>query len=319
MWSLASPLALLLLPLPLLARPFLPPRAVEPAQALPVPEDVARALDLHAARGGRGMPPVLPWLAWALLVLAMAGPQITRTQAALPTSGREIYLAIDLSGSMGRDDFLLDGRRTSRIDAVRQVAGDFIARRAGDRIGLALFAEKAYLAAPASFDLALVRQALQEAQIGVVGTSTAIGDGLGLALKRLRDSEARSRLIVLLSDGTNTAGVVRPEEAARLAADLGIRVHTIALGTVDKTDGPGAEADAVDYPALRAIAQASGGEAFRVRTTEELSLVYAEIEALEATGAAAPPASIAWELWPYAAAAAYLALLGLILRPEGAR
>lgn len=312
--TFAHPLVFLLAPLPLLVVLLAPATQRAARAVLQVPGSVAAILDRAGSETpGRAMP-LLPWLCWLSLVLALAAPQRPLPVSALPTSGREIYLVIDVSGSMRRDDFLIAGQKVSRLDAVKSAASDFIARRGGDRIGLALFAEQAYVAAPASFDLAVVRGALADATIGVIGTSTAIGDGLGLALKRLRSSDARSRVVVLLSDGSNTAGRVAPDDAARLAADLGITVHTIAFGTEEKTNGPGAEADAVDTETLSAIATAGRGRMFRVRTTEELAEVYRAIEALEASAANAPPAALVQALWPYAAAAAFGLAMAMLLR-----
>ncbi len=319
MLTFADPLVWLLAPLPLAVALLAPARREAPAGALVVPGTVAAALERHALASAAGPVPVLAWLCWLGVVAALAGPQVPRPAAALPTTGREIYLVVDISGSMRREDFVLGGRLAPRIDVVKAVAGDFIGRRGGDRVGLALFAEQAYIASPASFDLGLVRHALGDARIGIVGTSTAIGDGLGLALKRLRASDAWSRVVVLLSDGSNTAGRVRPEDAARLAGELGVTIHTIALGTEEKTGGPGAEADAVDVETLGAIAAAGRGRMFRVRTTEELAAVYRAIDALEASAATAPPAALVRDLWPYPAAAAFLAALAhLVARRRSA-
>ncbi|TGN31871.1 VWA domain-containing protein, partial [Paracoccus liaowanqingii] len=174
-----------------------------------------------------------PWLAalaWVLLVLALAGPRIERQADVIPASGRDIVLALDLSGSMEQQDFILDGQPVSRLDAVKQTARAFVAGRTGDRIGLVIFGGRAYVAAPLTYDMGAVVQAIDEAQIGISGRGTAIADGLGLAIRRLDGSEAPSRVVVLLSDGVDTSGSVPAIEAARLAAAHGLRVHTIALG-----------------------------------------------------------------------------------------
>lgn len=308
MLQLATPAALVLLPLPLLLR-LLPP--APPQSGLRVPAGIAARLQAGGTEpdGAAARPAALPWLCWVALVLALAGPQVARPSPALPASGRDIMLALDLSGSMERRDFRLDGAPSRRVDVVRRAADEFIARRAGDRIGLVLFAEQAYVAAPLSFDLAGVRDALAEVEIGLAGRSTAIGDGLGLAVKRLRAAPGPSRLVVLLSDGSNNAGAVRPADAARLARDLGVRVDTIAFGSESEEDGTPSD---LDPEALAAIARQSGGRAFRVRTTEELDRVYDTIDALEGSPARAPPAVVAEALWPYPAALALIACLAVL-------
>ncbi len=199
--------------------------------------------------------------------------------AALPMSGRDIMLVLDVSGSMEAKDFTLDGQPVRRLDAVKAVTRDFLRRRAGDRIGLVFFAENAELAAVPTFDIAAIQDVLADTEIGMLGRSTAIGDGLGLALKRLKDSSSASKVVVLLSDGANTAGIVSAQAAAQLARALGVRVHSIALGS-DTAAGEGA-AEQVDAAALEAIAATTGGEAFRVRTTDDLRTVTAAIDALE--------------------------------------
>jgi len=312
MFALATPLALIALPLPLLMRRLPAPGGAAGALLVPatlVGADEAGRPAPAAPAGGARAAVLLAWAAWILLVVAVAGPQTILPSAALPASGRDIMLVLDFSGSMERQDFSLDGRTVRRIDAVKAVAAEFLRRRGGDRIGLVLFAEKAELAAVPTFDLAAVERALRDTEIGTLGRSTAIGDGLGLALKRLKASAAPSRVAVLLSDGTATAGAVGATAAAELARSLGIRVHTIALGT-DATDGVDATTTSlVDTAALAAIAAASGGEAFRVRTTDDLRAVTASIEGLEASRAPAAPVAIARPLWPYPAAAALVLCL----------
>lgn len=304
--SLALPLALLALPLPLVAARLLRPSAAASA-ALRVPATILREngrAGLSREAGGRA-PFLLAWAAWIALVVALAGPQIVTATAALPMSGREIVLALDASGSMESKDFVLDGMAVRRFDAVKAVARDFLRRRGGDRVGLVFFAEQAEVAMVPTFDLAAVEDVLMDTEIGMLGRSTAIGDGLGLAVKRLKESASPSRVIILLSDGTNTAGVVGADTAAELARELSIRVHTISLGTDDAAD----PADRVDAPTLERIAQMSGGRSFRVRTLEDLRAVAAEIEAMEPVRFDGAPVSVARELWPWPAGAALLLCL----------
>jgi len=306
MWDLAAPMVLLLLPLPLLASRFLPPTSSNTG-ALRVPPSIAARLQAAqpSLTGSSGYM-VLAWLTWFGVVVAVADPRMALSTQALPVSGREIILALDLSGSMTRTDFAIDGRPARRIDAMKQVAKAFIHRRVGDRIGLVVFAEQAYVAAAPSFDLAAVSQALDEVEVGLVGRSTAIGDGLGLALKRLSESKSPSRVVVLLSDGANNAGTAYPLPVSHLAKSLGIRVHTIALGLHDlKT--PEGDPDAVDTETLKAVAEESGGTAFRVRSTEDLEQVSHSIEQLEGGRDLMPPAVVRKDLWIYPAGFAFFA------------
>jgi Ca-activated chloride channel family protein len=276
----------------------------------------ASVRDRLAAGDGLGAPSrkfaVLAWIAWAALVVALAGPRMVAATPALPASGRDIMLALDLSGSMAIRDFSVDGRKASRIDALKRVGSELIRRRAGDRIGLVIFAEHAFAAAPLSFDVAAVSRTLEEVAIGLVGRSTAIGDGLGLALKRLADSKAPSRIIILLSDGSNNAGSTDPMGVARLAKARGVRLYTIGLG-VNDTSAPNDDPDPVDFVTLQRLAEIGGGQAFRVRTTEDLAAAARAIEDLVAGEIPAPPAIVRRELWTWPATLAFLASLGLVM------
>ncbi|MDR7035509.1 Ca-activated chloride channel family protein [Methylobacterium sp. BE186] len=319
-FDLASPLALLLLPLPLLAARLLPAETAGGSGALCVPASVvaqARAGAGIAARGRTRL--VLIAILWAALVAALAGPRLVLSATALPASGRDIMIAMDLSGSMERRDFDLDGQTVSRLEAVKRVGADFIRRRAGDRIGLVIFANDSYVAASPSFDTATVAHALEEATIGLVGRSTGIGDGLGLALKRLApqgpegevEGPRTAKVAILLSDGTNNAGQTTPRDVAELARDLGVKVYTIALGPRDLANAEG-EQDVVDAETLRDMATISGGKAFRVKTTDDLIGVANAIDALEGGRAQAPPLPLRRDLWPWPAALALLCAAALL-------
>lgn len=317
MISFALPLAFVLLPLPFLAAALLPRSSSHPG-AFVVPSAIACNLggtDEAAAPGHTRR--LLPSLLWLSLVCALAGPQVLSPTRLLPTSGRDIVLALDLSGSMEKKDFDLDGVALSRLDAVKRVASEFVAQRGGDRIGLVIFSDKAYFAVPLTFDLAAVARAINEAIIGISGRSTSISDGLGLTLKRLRDSRSPSRVVILLSDGVSTVGSVAPVEVGNLAAELGITVHTIALGPSDLAAEPSAR-DAVDSATLSEIATASGGRMFRVKTLADLEAVSQEINLLEPTPTDSPPLMVYRSFWTYPAAMA-LAFAGMILmRRRGA-
>lgn len=307
----ADPLFLLLLPAPLLAWLALRPGR-EAGAALEVPEGLGTRLGLAGGSGGAAGLRWGPVLLWILLVIALAGPRLLVPNPALPVSGRDLVLALDLSGSMVRKDFALNGEEISRLDALKHAGTDFVLRRGGDRVALVVFASKAYYATPPTHDVTAVAEGIAEAEIGISGRATGISDGLGLALKRLRGSTAASKVVILLSDGVNNAGPVKPRDAARLARDLGVRVHTIAMGPRDLTNADG-ERDAVDAETLNAIAELSGGEFFRVKTTEDLIAVTEAIDRLEAIPADGPSALVHRPLWVWPAGFAALLVIGLAL------
>ena len=196
-------------------------------------------------------------------------------------------LAVDLSGSMKEKDLKLFGQEVTRLQVVKSVLRDFIQRRKGDRVGLILFGDQAYLQTPLTFDLKTVGAMMDEAELGLAGQRTAIGNAIGLATKRLRKLDQEQRVVILLTDGQNTAGEVSPKQAAQLAAQSGVRVHTIGVGAdvmyirslfgVQKFN-PSAE---LDETMLQEIATATGGKYFRARSTKELEKIYTLLDQLE--------------------------------------
>ncbi|MFC3693575.1 VWA domain-containing protein [Chenggangzhangella methanolivorans] len=305
-WQLAAPFVLLLLPLPFLAARLLPADG-RVGGALRVPGAIAAshgASDASSvATGGRR---VAAWIAWIALVIALAGPRVVLPAQALPTTGRDLMVTLDLSGSMERTDFFLNGETARRLDAMKSVAATFIRARAGDRVGLIAYADQTYVVSPPSYDVEAVAKALDGFAVGLVGRSTAIGDGLGLALRRLSATDAKSRVVLLLSDGVNNAGVSAPKDVANLAKEMGVRVHTIAMGPRDIPEGDG-NPDVVDVKTLREMAEITGGQTYRVKTTEDLQAAMAAVNQIEPTRSLAPPAPIWRELWPWPAALAFFA------------
>lgn len=275
-WALAA------LPLPLLVRLLLPPARPRGGGGLRVPFFAALSgATPGSGRAARG-PLLLATLAWALLVLAAARPQWLGAPLPVPQAGRDLLLAVDISGSMVEEDMVIGTRTVDRLTAVQAVAGDFIERRVGDRIGLILFGSEAYLQAPLTFDRSTVRTLLFEAQIGLAGRDTAIGDALGLAVKRLRDEPNPERVVILLTDGANTAGNISPAKAAELAAAAGVRVHTIGFGA--PSGGPFGlpiGRNEIDEETLAMLAEQTGGRFFRARDIDELLGIYAELDRLE--------------------------------------
>ncbi len=304
MIHIAWPWMLLCLPLPwLLARKLPAARAQGAALFLPFAAQVAEGAAPAAARARRWRLRLFA-LIWALLMTAAVRPQWLGDAQPAPTTGRRLLLAVDVSGSMATQGM---AGNASRLQVVKQVAGEFIRRRHGDQVGLILFGTRPYPQAPLSTDLDTVEQFLQEAEIGVAGLETAVGDAIGLALKRLRAepgrvaaadkaSENKHTVLVLLTDGTSNAGEMSPLPAAKLAAASGLRIYTIGVGA-------GADSD-LDQDTLRAIAKETGGAYFHAADASALQQVYAEMDQLE------PAAGTArwvrpqdeWFTWPLALA-----------------
>ena len=309
-FDLATPWALSLLPLPLVVAQW---RQRGPTQTsgLRLSSAMRERVGGHVSVQRPASRAVLArWAAWAFLVVALAGPRTVAATPALPATGRDIELVLDLSGSMIAQDMLSAGKPISRIDLLKKAGSELIRRRAGDRIGLVIFAEHALAAAPLSFDAEEVARVLNHVEIGLVGRSTAIGDGLGLAVKRLSESTSPTRIIILLSDGSNNAGTMDPMGVTKLARSLGIRIYTIGFGP-NETLTPDDDPDSVDFVALQKIAGDSGGEAFRVRNGEDFAEASRKIEALLAGETAAPPAVLHHEFWPVPAAAGLLLAFGM--------
>jgi len=229
-------------------------------------------------------------LAWSLLVLAAARPERIGDELDVPVAGRNLMLAVDLSGSMDQKDFELAGRRVDRLTATKAVASDFIVRREGDRIGLILFGERAYLQVPLTLDRDTVKILLLEAEIGLAGEKTAIGDAITLAVRRVHEQkeDAGEQVLVLLTDGANTAGEVQPLKAAELAQQVGLRIYTIGIGAESmdvsslvggrRAINPSAD---LDEATLTQIAQLTGGRYFRATDTASLQDIYALVDDLE--------------------------------------
>jgi Ca-activated chloride channel homolog len=310
MIHLAWPWMALLLPLPWVL--YLSRKPAEPSgstvfvpmamslSALPT-SDVAAA-----SRVGR----LIFGVIWLLLVAAAVRPQWLGEPQPVATTGRRLMLAIDVSGSMASEDM---AGGLSRLRVVQEVAGRFIDGRRGDRVGLILFGTQPYLQAPLTADLTTVHRFLNEAVIGVAGTETAIGDAIGLAIKRLRaESDAGhpaapgQTVLVLLTDGENDAGAMPPSEAAKLAAQSGLRIYTIGVGAAADNGffGMGGGNSDLDEDTLKDIAKTTGGEYFRATDADALQSVYRQINKLEPAAGNQQwlrPAD-EWFSWPLAAA-----------------
>ena len=290
MWSFAWWWILALLPLPWLLRRMLKPQVLDSDAALrvPAPAEFAAPTAGGGLRGGN-VRLWLMWAVWVLTVFAAARPQFVGEALSLPVSGRDLLMAVDLSGSMEEQDFEIGGNYVDRLTATKTVADEFVERRIGDRIGLILFGREAYLQTPLTFDRETVRTLLGESAIGLAGKETAIGDAIGLAIRTLEDAgvEAGRRVLILLTDGANTAGAVDPLKAAELAAQREMVIYTIGIGATALTVrgifgvrqiNPSAD---LDEEALTQIAALTGGQYFRARDTQELAEIYSILDQLE--------------------------------------
>ncbi len=292
MWSFAWPWVLLGLPLPLIFRWLLPEAKGLSEAGLRVPS-IESFATLKDRSGTEQLFNWRFWIAafsWLLLVVAAARPERIGEELDVPVAGRNLMLAVDLSGSMDQKDFELGGLRVDRLTATKAVASDFIARREGDRIGLILFGERAYLQVPLTLDRETVNVLLMEAFIGLAGEKTAIGDAITLAVRRIHEQkkDEGDQVLVLLTDGANTAGEVQPIKAAELARQVGLRIYTIGIGAEQlevssliggrRRINPSAD---LDEDTLTQIAQLTGGRYFRATDTASLQDIYKLVDELE--------------------------------------
>ncbi|MDZ7714743.1 MAG: VWA domain-containing protein [Balneolaceae bacterium] len=237
---------------------------------------------------GQWAAPIFKWIAFALIVMAMARPQFRNTTVERNAEGIDIVLALDISTSMKAEDL-----KPNRFQAARNVAKDFIEKRISDRIGLVVFARKSFTVVPPTLDYRLLKQLLDEVQMGVIEDGTAIGMGIATAVNRLKESEAKSKVIILLTDGQNNSGEIDPVTAADLAVTYGIKIYTIGAGTRGTAPYPiqdpifgkryqNVRVD-IDEEMLTQIANLSDGSYFRATNTDQLQEIYNQIDELEKT------------------------------------
>lgn len=291
MFEFEWPWIWLLLPLPLLVWLFWP-RAKQQSSALNVPfftQVDQLGQSTNQSSGASALRAITLSAIWLCLLACCARPIWYGEVIELPLSGRDLLLAVDISGSMDTKDMVVSGSAIDRLSVVKFVVGEFVQRREQDRLGLILFGTNAYLQAPLTFDRATVNTLLQEAQLGFAGEKTAIGEAIGLAIKRLQAKPESDRVVILLTDGANTAGAVSPLQAAELAAQAGVKVYTIGVGADEiimrsifsprgQRVNPSRD---LDEQTLQAIADVTGGQYFRARNPEELVTIYQELDKLE--------------------------------------
>ncbi|MCA9498846.1 MAG: VWA domain-containing protein [Nitrospirales bacterium] len=337
MITFAWPWVLAFVPFPWMVRRWAAPVSKSAGRAMKVPhfEDIMALQSNQLIGSTRSRHSTLFWAGifiWTTLLLAAARPQWSGEPVGLPTSGRDLMLAVDVSGSMKIPDFSVNGQEVTRLEVVKAAAGDFIAGRTGDRLGLIVFGSQAYVQTPLTFDRDTVKAMLAETEIGLAGQETAIGDAIGLAVKRLKEQPAGSRVLVLLTDGANTAGEVSPTQAAVLAEEQGIRIYAIGVGADrmeiesffgTQTVNPSRD---LDEDTLRHLAQRTGGLYLRAKDTEGLMRVYKELDRLEpaATETELFRPTIEFYIWPLGFALALSCVMALsfiwkwdwILRPR---
>ncbi|WP_166423120.1 VWA domain-containing protein [Paraglaciecola sp. 20A4] len=274
------------LPLPLLVY-FLPAKAPIQSAALRIPYLPTGLQSVSQPPTSKRIFLTIATIAWIALISAAARPQWLGEPVSIPAQGRDLMIAVDLSGSMKIDDMQVNGRQVDRLQMIKSVLSDFIQRRVGDRLGLIFFADTAYLQAPLTYDRETVAQLLDESLIGLVGEQTAIGDAIGLAIKRFQSKKESNKVLVLLTDGQNTAGNITPEQANELAVANGVTLYTIGVGAdqmiVQSVFGnrrvnPSQE---LDEDMLTKLAESTGGRYFRARDAQSLQEIYGKLDELE--------------------------------------
>ncbi|MBI5592561.1 MAG: VWA domain-containing protein [Deltaproteobacteria bacterium] len=262
--------------------------------------------------------PVLKYTALCLMIAAMARPQWGTRQVSVLTEGINIVLAVDLSESMAALDFKYKGKIVNRLEAIKSVIQDFIAKRNGDRIAMVVFGTHAYTQLPLTRDYNTIASILDRLQIGAAGPNTAIGDAIGISLKRLEDVKSKSNIIILLTDGDSNSGELSPRTATELAAQKGIKIYAVGVGTRGKV--PFLIKDPVfgeryvyqqvdiDEDALKDIATKTGGLYFKAENTEGLLQIYNTIDKLEKTEVKTQTFAEYNELYPYLLIPAFILL-----------
>ncbi len=325
----------LLLLLPLLARWFWPLPADKAVEQL----EGQRTVLLHPALThlreafpvrrpgtplGSRVQRILMGLLWLSLVLALMQPQWLEKHTEIKTEGYDLMLTVDASHSMDALDFTVDGRQVSRMSVVKGVMGKFIENRKGDRVGLTIFGNQAYVLAPLTLDREAVRNLLDGVVPSIAGQGTAMGDAIALGVKKLRERPEGSRVLVLIADGESTSGIIPPTEAARLATVEGVRIYSIGVGS-NQEQVPIVENNQLVYrddlgfdeEVMRQVAEITGGAYFRATNTRALEEIYRRIDELEKSEVEARSVLIPRPLYRWPLAVALVCLLTLGLLPEG--
>lgn len=277
--------AFVLLPLPLLIRFLLAPKKRNYTQLwIPLAEGLQKQ---DSNKSNPLLSFFTPWLLWALLLTALAQPVWLGEPIRIQQQSRDMMLSIDLSGSMEERDMTLNGQTVDRLTLLKSLVKEFVDSRQGDRLGLILFADHAYLQTPLTFDLQTIKTMVDETQIGLVGNRTAIGESIAIAIKRFIENKNEQRVLILLTDGANTSGQIKPIPAAQQAAKNNITIYTIGIGADEmykqsfwgKTKvNPSAD---LDESTLKEVAKLTNGEYFRARSQQDLERIYDTINQLQ--------------------------------------
>ncbi len=281
-WEFAAPWAFLILPLPYVFWRYSPAQqARTDAVLLPFFREITEAAGLEARQGAevlkrRRIQMVVATLCWIIVVVGLARPEILGQQISQEKAARDLMLGIDLSASMQTNDMEdANGINQQRLEVVKNVVDAFIEEREGDRIGLIVFGSSAYLQSPFTEDHESVRQLINRTRVEMAGPFTAIGDSIGLAIRSFQTSEVEQRLMILLSDGSDTSSMMSPVNAAEIAAEEGVTIHTVGVGNPD-----GSGSQKVDLTLLEDLADRTGGELFFANDEAGLSAIYEEIDAM---------------------------------------
>jgi Ca-activated chloride channel family protein len=287
MITFAWPWLLLLCPLPLFIYWLPKKNDAQASAALIIPQLIESSSVKATNQEKKKAPLIILSICWLLTVVALSQPQWLGDAIDIPTEGREMMIAVDLSGSMQIEDMELNGRTVNRLDMLKVVLGDFIERRVGDRLGLILFGDDAYMQTPMTFDRKTVKQMLDESVLGLVGRKTAIGDAIGLAVKRFDAKQKSNKVLLLLTDGQNTAGKISPEQALELAVAKNITIYSIGIGADvmlqeslfgTRRVNPSSE---LDERTLTKLANETGGKYFRAKDSQGMSQIYQLLDQLE--------------------------------------
>jgi len=287
MISFAWPILLILLPLPFIVY-LLPKKQSDNQQSaliMPVLVNISQQTVTEPEKSKISL--LILVSCWVLFILAICRPQWLGEAIDIPSEGREMMIAVDLSGSMEIGDMAINGQRLNRLQMLKVVLGDFIERRVSDRLGLILFADDAYMQTPMTFDRKTVKQMLNESELGLVGKKTAIGDAIALAVKRFDLKKESNKVLLLLTDGQNTAGKITPEQALELAVAKDVTIYTIGIGADSMLQqslfgsqrvNPSAD---LDEKSLQNIARQTGGRYFRARDAQSMNNIYNLLDKLE--------------------------------------
>jgi len=317
--TFAHPWLLLLLLLLPLAAWLKGRRGSSPAFVYSSVKLVAGLAGARRSRAGNFLA-ALRWLAVALLIVALAQPRFAKSTTEVKARGVDIVVAFDMSGSMISEDFVVKGERVNRFNMARSVLKKFIDQRPNDRIGLVLFASQAFIGTPLTLDHDFLQENLDRLEIGAIEqNSTAIGDGLGTAINRLRDLKAKSKIVILMTDGQNNSGKLDPLLAAEAAAAMKVKVYTVGIGEQGTAPMPvfmngqkvgyqNVPVD-VDETTLQKIAAKTGGKYYRADNAEKFQQIYAEIDKLEKTDATVKKYTQFDELFPWFVAGGLALLL----------